>query len=317
MSIMVTGGAGFIGSMLCKLLVERGDEVVVVDSLRNGHRGLIDALGSRARLLEIDIRNGDVLSRAIRDIRPRSVCHLAAIHFIPYCNQHPLEALDINVQGTLSVLEACKVAPPEMVVVASTAAVYGIGDDPCVETDAPGPLDIYGISKHTCEQLGWLYSSDTGAPCIAARIFNAVGPNETNLHLVPQLINQLNRGEREVALGNLEPRRDYIHTSDLARGIIAALDHKQNGYNVFNIGTGQEHSVKDIVEACEAILGEPIEIRQSPHLTRKVDRMHLCANIDKIRHTMGWEPKVNIHEMLRELLTADVEHAVKGAKNTA
>jgi len=317
MAIMVTGGAGFIGSMLCKLLVERGDDVIVIDSLRNGRRELIDALGSQARLIEADVRDSQAMHRIIKKTRPQGLCHLAAIHFIPYCNQHPLEALDINLQGTLSVLEACKAAPPEMVVIASTAAVYGIGDDPCVETETPEPLDIYGISKQTCEQLGWLYSADSGAPCIAARIFNAVGPNETNLHLVPQLINQLVRGERTVSLGNLEPRRDYIHTSDLARGLMAALDHRQNGYDVFNIGTGQEHSVKDIVAMCEEALGAPIEIRQSTRLTRKVDRMHLCANIDKIRQTMGWEPKVTIREALRELLEAGVEYGTDDARKIA
>ena len=127
MSIIVTGGAGFIGSMLCKLLVERGDDVIVIDNLLNGRRELIDALGSKARLLEVDIRDTEAVRKVIKDIRPQTVCHLAAIHFIPYCNQNPLEALDINVQGTLSVLESCKAAPPEMVVIASTAAVYGIG----------------------------------------------------------------------------------------------------------------------------------------------------------------------------------------------
>jgi UDP-glucose 4-epimerase len=313
MSIIVTGGAGFIGSMLCRLLVERGDEVVVIDSLRNGRREFIDSLRPKARLLEVDIRDTEAVRKIIKDTRPRGVCHLAAIHFIPYCNQHPLEALDINVQGTLSVLEACKTAPPEMVAIASTAAVYGICDAPCVETDIPGPLDIYGISKHTCEYLARLYSADTGAPIIAARIFNAVGPNETNLHLVPQLLNQLIRGERTVALGNLEPRRDYIHTSDLARGLMCALDHRQNGYDVFNIGTGQEHSVTDIVEMCEGILGERITIEQSPKLTRKVERMHLCASIDKIRRVMGWEPRITVDVALRELLEAGVEYPAEAA----
>jgi UDP-glucose 4-epimerase len=299
--------------MLCRLLVERGEDVIVIDSLRNGRRELIDVLGPKARLFEVDIRDTEAVRKIIKDTRPQAVCHLAAIHFIPYCNQYPLEALDINVQGTLSVLEACKAAPPKMVVVASTAAVYGICDEPCTETDFPGPLDIYGISKHTCEQLAQLYGADTRAPCIAARIFNAVGPNETNLHLVPQLINQLIRGERTVALGNLEPRRDYIHTSDLARGLMCALDHRQNGFDVFNIGTGQEHSVTDIVGMCEVILGEHITIKQSPKLTRKVERMHLCANIDKTRRVMGWEPRIRIDAALRELLEAGVEYPADAA----
>jgi len=310
MSILVTGGAGFIGSMLCRLLVERGDDVVVIDNLRNGRRELVDVLGPKLRLLEVDIRDTEAVSRIIKDVRPQGVCHLAAIHFIPYCNQHPLEAMDINVQGTLSVFEACKAAPPEMVVIASTAAVYDICDEPCRETDIPRPLDIYGVSKHTCEQLAQLYTAGTGAPCIAARIFNAVGPNETNPHLVPQLLNQLIRGESTVALGNLEPCRDYIDTADLARALICALDHRQDGYDVFNMGTGKEHSVKDIIRMCEDILGRQIEIKQSPNLVRKVDRMHLCADNNKIREATGWLPRMEINETLRELLESGVEYDV-------
>jgi UDP-glucose 4-epimerase len=308
MSVIVTGGAGFIGSMLCRLLVERGEDVVVIDNLRNGRRELIDLLGPKARLLETDIRDTEAIGKIIKDAKPRALCHLAAIHFIPYCNEHPLEALDINVQGTLSVMESCKVAPPEMVVIASTAAVYGISDEPCREMDILQPLDIYGISKYTCEWLGRLYAAQTGAPCIAARIFNAIGPNETNLHLVPELINQLIYGQSTVSLGNLEPYRDYIDTRDLARALICALDHKQDGYDVFNMGTGKEHSVKNIVEMCENILNHQIEIKKSPDRTRKVDRMHLCANIKKIQQATGWRPKIGVEQTLQELLEAGLEY---------
>ncbi len=308
MSVIVTGGAGFIGSMLCKLLAERNDEVVVIDNLRNGRRELIDALGQKVTLLEVDIRDTEKVSKIIKDVRPKSLCHLAAIHFIPYCNQHPLEAMDINVQGTLSVLEACKGAPLEMVVVASTAAVYDICDEPCQETDIPLPLDIYGISKLTCEHLARLYAAQTEMPCNSARIFNAVGPNETNPHLLPQLINQLIRGQSTIELGNLEPYRDYIDTSDLAAALIHLLDRKQEGYDVFNIGSGMEYSVKGIVKMCENILDRPIEIKQSPQLMRKVDRMHLCADISKIEQATGWTPKIKFEETLQQLMKAGIQY---------
>jgi UDP-glucose 4-epimerase len=308
MSVIVTGGAGFIGSMLCKLLVERNDEVVVIDNLRNGRREFIDALGQKVTLLEVDIRDTEKVSKIIKDVRPKSLCHLAAIHFIPYCNQHPLEAMDINVQGTLSVLEACKDAPLEMVVVASTAAVYDICDVPCRETDIPLPLDIYGISKLTCEHLARLYTAQTEMPCNAARIFNAVGPNETNPHLLPQMINQLIRGQSTIELGNIEPCRDYIDTSDLAAALIHLLDRKQQGYDVFNIGSGKEHSVKGIVKMCENILDRPIEIKQSPRLMRKVDRMHLCADIRKIKQATGWTPKIKFEETLQQLMKAGIQY---------
>ncbi len=311
MSVIVTGGAGFIGSMVCRLLVERGEDVVVIDSLRNGKPELIQALGPQARLFEADIRDTDAVRKIIKDVKPRGLCHLAAIHFIPYCNKYPLEALDINVKGTLSVLEACKIEPPDMVVIASTAAVYGISDEPNLETDIPAPLDIYGISKYTCEYLGQLYSANTEQPCIAARIFNAIGPNETNPHIVPELINQLIRGQTTVSLGNLEPRRDYIDTRDLAAALISALDYKQDGFDVFNVGTGNEYSVKDIVEMCEQIIDRKIKIEQSSRLVRKVDRMHLCANFNKIHQATGWKPKIKIQDTLRELVETGIEFDIE------
>jgi UDP-glucose 4-epimerase len=303
MVYVITGGAGFIGSMLCRLLVARGDEVVVIDNLSNGRRELVEELGPKARLVQADIRDTDNVRQIITDVRPQAVCHLAAIHFIPYCNEHPREALDVNVLGTLSVLEACKSAPPEMTVIASTAAVYDICDEPCRETDTSRPSDIYGVSKYADEHLAQLYVTQTGAPCVAARIFNAVGPNETNPHLLPHIVEQLNAGADCVALGNLEPRRDYIDTQDLARGLICLLDRKQEGYDVFNIGTGREYSVKEIVEICERILGRAIGIKQLADLVRKADRMHLCACNDKIKDATGWRPGISLAETLQDLLS--------------
>ena len=304
MAVIVTGGAGFIGSMVCRKLAERNEEVVVIDNLSNGRRELLDELGARVSLVEADIRNADVVRETILRVRPTAVCHLAAIHFIPYCDAHPQEALENNVIGTLNVLQACRSAPPAMTVVASTAAVYPIRDEPHRERDEVGPLDIYGASKRACEDLAQLYVSQTSAPCVCARIFNAVGPNETNPHLVPHLVEQLNRGESSIVLGNLEPRRDYVDTQDLARALIYLLERREPGYDVFNIGSGREYSVREVVGICEELLGRAVEISQRPDLVRKVDRMHLCANIDKIKNATGWCPEIHLSETLGGLLAA-------------
>ncbi len=303
MAVVVTGGAGFIGSMLCRKLVEQGRDVVVIDNLRNGRRELIDALKPSPVLHVADIRDAETVRRILAEVRPSALCHLAALHFIPYCDAHPAEAVDVNIRGTLNVLEACRIAPPEMVVVASTAAVYPIREGPNAESHPVGPLDIYGITKHCNEELAGLYVSQTGARCIAARIFNAVGVNETNPHLVPHLVQQLKRGQTRVSLGNLDSYRDYIDTRDLADGLIALLDRRQNGYDVFNIGTSREHSVREIVGMCGEILQRPIEIEQRSDLMRNVDRKHLCACIDKIAQATGWRPRIELRETLRVLLT--------------
>ena len=124
----------------------------------------------------------------ITTIDPHWVVHLAAIHFIPYCNQHPFESADINIRGTINVLEACKAAASlEKVLFASTAAVYPISDTPHVETDAIGPMDIYGLSKVAGERLMNEFHLASGTTTIVCRFFNAFGPNETNPHLIPEI----------------------------------------------------------------------------------------------------------------------------------
>jgi len=127
--------------------------------------------------------------------------------------------------------------------------------------------------------------------------------NETNPHLVPHLVQQLKRGQTRVSLGNLDSYRDYIDTRDLADGLIALLDRRQNGYDVFNIGTSREHSVREIVGMCGEILQRPIEIEQRSDLMRNVDRKPLCACIDKIAQATGWRPRIELRETLRVLLT--------------
>lgn len=198
MTYLVTGGAGFIGSMLCRVLTEKGKDVAVLDNLSNSSEEILRKTAPKARLFKGDIRNETFVASVFKEIHPEAVCHLAAIHFIPHCNKHPIEALDINVTGTQSVISACEANPPSMVFLASTAAVYPISNEPCLESDALGPVDVYGISKVTDEMLAKLYSERTGASIIAGRIFNAVGPNETNPHVVPHLISQLNQAEYRV-----------------------------------------------------------------------------------------------------------------------
>jgi len=305
MNAVVTGGAGFIGSMLCRLLAERGDKVTVIDNLSNGRREFLDPLGAAVRLLEVDIRDPEATVRALQQAAPEAVCHLAAIHFIPYCNEHPQEAIETNVTGTLNVLQACRAVRPEMVVIASTAAVYGIKDAAHVETEVPEPLDVYGTSKRACEDLGRIYCAETDLPCTAVRIFNAVGVNETNPHLVPHLVEQLQAGATTVALGNLDPKRDYIDTRDIATALIALMNRRQEGYDVFNIGTGSEHSVKEIVDVCQEILGRSIEIRQRGDLVRKSDRLHLCAATEKLRKATEWRPRFSLVEALHDLLAGE------------
>jgi UDP-glucose 4-epimerase len=142
----------------------------------------------------------------------------------------------------------------------------------------------------------------TKIPVIICRFFNAFGPNETNPHLIPEIQDQLNSGLRTIRLGNLAPKRDFIHTSDMATAIYLLMNKFKEGLDVFNLGRGIEYAVSEIVAAFERQLGEKIIVEIDESKVRKVERMHLLADITKLKAFTGWEPKVSIDEGIATLI---------------
>jgi UDP-glucose 4-epimerase len=196
--------------------------------------------------------------------------------------------------GTKNLLEVCNNA--EWFLFASSAAVYPPVSEPLTE-DMYGPIDIYGKTKLIGEDLVRLYRKNNA---IIARIFNVYGPNDTNPHVIPEIINQVKRGRRKIELGNLGPKRDYIHVNDICEAIIALLKHGKSG--IYNIGTGKEYSVKDIVDLVSKILGKELQVVQVKERIRKVERMHLLADINKIYDETGWKPEIELKEGLKRLI---------------
>jgi UDP-glucose 4-epimerase len=298
---LVTGGAGFIGSHVVDELAGRGHEVHVIDNFMNGRREHIAGLPSE-RVHEADIRDNARLASIVTAMEPAYVFHMAAIHFIPYCNEHPAEAVLINIQGTQNLLDALQLTPVKGLFFASTAAVYPPKEGEHLETDASGPMDVYGATKLAGEALVRAFGATSGAPVAIGRLFNAVGHRETNPHLVPEIAAQLATGATTLRLGNLDPRRDYIDARDMARAIVAASEHVTRGVDVFNIGAGRQYSVIEVVRMCERILGRPIEVVQEEGRIRKVERPSLLAGIRKLAKATGWRPEIDLDETLRELL---------------
>lgn len=300
MKALVTGGAGFIGSAVVPALVREGYEVFVLDNLSFGNRDFIDIDDEHFFLT--DIRNGDEVDNLMKRVSPEVLVHLAAIHFIPYCNQHPFEASDINIRGTINVINAAKgVSSLTKFFFASTAAVYPISDDAVSEVHQVKPLDIYGLTKLTGEHLCREFHLETGIDTIVCRFFNAFGPNETNPHLIPEIERQVRSGLRSIKLGNLTPKRDFIHTHDMASAVRILIKLENSKFDIFNLGRGIEYSVVEIVEAFERQLGERITIEVDPARVRKVEREHLLADVMKLRAT-GWEPKWDIDTGIKNLV---------------
>lgn len=289
--IIVTGGAGFVGSNLLKHLIDEKAEVLVLDNLFTGKKEFIPP---EVQFINVDIRS-DEIKDIVKDFKPDNIIHLAAIHYIPYCNENPEETFDVNVMGTRNILEASQGID---FFFASSAAVYPPLDGPLSE-DITGPMDVYGKTKLIGEDLVNLYSENA----IIGRFFNVYGPNETNPHLIPEIIEQILSGNNSIELGNLSPKRDYIHVDDICGAIISFLNVNKPG--VYNIGTGNEYSVTEIVDAISQILDRDIEVIQDPKRIRKVEREHLLADITKIKK-IGWNQKESIYKGLNELIISEI-----------
>jgi UDP-glucose 4-epimerase len=296
---LVTGGAGFVGSALCRALVGLGHEVVVHDDLSVGRPESLPAAG--CRLVRGDNRDPDAVEGLLRETRPRRVIHLAALHYIPHCNADPVKTVEINVNGTRSLLAACRRTPPEWLFVASTAAVYPPEGSPFQEETRVGPIDIYGHTKAAAEELARLFHRETGVRTVVGRLFNVFGPNDSNPHLIPEVVKQAKNGGGPLELGNLDPIRDYIHVDDVVSGILAS-ERLPEPLAVVNIGTGQGQSVRQVVEAVESALGRPLQVVQTQGRVRRVERQQLVADVGRLRSHTGWRPEVTFGQGIAALL---------------
>jgi UDP-glucose 4-epimerase len=299
-SVLVTGGAGFIGSHLVEQLVAAGERTSLVDTLSRGRREWIH---EEAELHELDIRDGPALGRVVAQVAPDIVVHLAALHFIPAVEGAPDLAWDVNVNGTEALLGALEYRPPDLLLFASSAAVYPDRRGPIDEACLPDPPDLYGRTKLAGEQLVEEFAARTGTRGVSVRIFNVIGRRETNPHVVPEIVQQLRSGSSSVRLGNLESRRDYTNVADVAAALHKLTSSAVTAQTPVNLGSSRSVSVAELVHTCEQVLDRTIEIEIEPGRLRKTDRAELVADSNLLRKTTGWEPIRSLQETLHELFT--------------
>jgi UDP-glucose 4-epimerase len=303
-SILVTGGAGFVGSALLREFQSQcpsDAQVTVVDDFSFGREEFLPT-DSRITVSKLDIRDRKSVFACIEQIKPDVVYHLAAMHFIPACNKDPDKCLEVNVIGTQNILDALRLHPPKTVVAISSAAVYPIFDSKCSEDKLdPGPTDIYGLSKLTNEMQLRQFAAETTSTCSAVRLFNVIGPRETNPHVLPAIIEQLLRGDSVLNLGNVEPKRDYIDSRDVASAFVSIANRTADGFRTYNVGSGHEYSVRELVAMLSEIVGRPLTIESDPSRVRASDRMHLLSDISRIHDETGWSPAYGIRESLENL----------------
>jgi UDP-glucose 4-epimerase len=300
---LVTGAAGFIGSHVTERLVASNYSVVAVDRLLWGEQRIQHRLQDGGVVLERgDIRDETLMGR-IGSLGPfDTVYHLAALHYIPYCAAHPVEALSVNVLGTQTLLEALKPVPPRRFVFVSSGDVYAPKNTPHDEADLLEPFSIYGISKLFGERLIAAAAGQIAATSfVVARLFNAYGSRETNPHVIPDIIAQLKQG-KQVRLGNTWPRRDYVDVRDIADALFVLGTFNGDGrFECFNVGTGVASSVEDLISTLEEILEVEVSVEAAQERIRRVERAHLQANIAKLEKATGWRPRHGLRDGLREL----------------
>lgn len=304
-TVLVTGGTGFIGIAACRSLRSRGYAVVAYDDLSRGRR---NRLPDDVRMVVGDIRDSARFGEALTAAQPQCVVHLAAMHFIPDCVARPRETIDVNVEGTRRVLKRCRAGGVKHVIFASSGAVYAPTDEACVEDTTPlGPLEVYGESKLQGERLIEAFHAETGIATTTLRLFNGIGRDETNPHVVPHIFESLQTSDA-IRLGNIAPRRDYIDTRDIGEAIVSVVS-RSSGHQVFNVGTGIAYAVADILDRLERILGHALTVVQDASRFRAAERMVLAADISRIRSAIGWSPRLSLDDTLRDLVSAYGLHA--------
>lgn len=301
---IVTGGAGFLGSFVVDQLVEQGHTVLSIDNLSWGKKEHFEQhlTSSNFEHSASDIRDHEKMRELAHSFAPDHVVHLAALHYIPQAIREPELTIDINVKGTQSLLSAIQGLPLKSFFLASTGDVYQITDQPMTEDSTPiAPHNIYGLSKWMSEQLMDLYHTDKETQFIKGRLFNLIGPRETNPHIVPEIISQLQQHKDHLNLGNISPIRDFVPVDQAASSIIKLCQTQLSEY-VVNIATGQGQSVAQLIEVIQSQLGHTIDVRKDPERVRATDRPKLVAQTARIKALIGSAPSGDPHHILGELL---------------
>ncbi len=307
-SILVTGGAGYIGSVVAELLVSRGYCTLVLDNLRAGHR---QAVPDRAELIVADLNDRAALDRLFGRYRVSAVVHMAAVAEVEESVRRPLYYYRENVAGTLSLLEAMQAAGVRRIVFSSTCSTYGIPAAVPISEDAPtDPVNPYGRTKLVCERLLEEARRVDGLTYVALRYFNAAGASERfgehhhpESHLIPNLLAAAaGRAPAIDVYGDDYPTpdgtciRDYIHVLDIAEAHLAAFERNPPAA-IYNLGCGLGHSVRQVIETAERVTGRRIPRRVLGR--RPGDPPALVADNARARRDLGWQPRRDLEEILR------------------
>lgn len=314
MTILVLGGAGYIGSHTVYELIDNGEDVAVIDNLLTGHE---EAVHPKAQFYKGDIRDREFLDEVLKKEKPDAVIHFAACSLVGESMEKPLKYYDNNLCGTKVLLDSMVANGIDKIVFSSTAATYGEPERiPILETDKTEPTNTYGETKLSMEKMFKWVGKAHGLRYVSLRYFNACGAHNSGIigedhnpesHLIP-LILQVPNGKREfisIYGGDYDTKdgtcvRDYIHVTDLAQAHILAVKYLQNGNKseIFNLGNGIGFTVKEVIDTARKVTSHPIPAKITPR--RAGDPAQLIASSEKAKEILGWKPE---HNSLEEIIS--------------
>lgn len=312
--VVITGGAGFIGSHTAEEFLANNYEVVVIDSLRSGSKDNLNGIAGKIEFVEGDVRDKSLLEKVFKN--GDVIVHLAAFVSVPQSINDPAESHDINVNGANAVYLAAKEAGARRVISASSAAVYGETGSKATREDYPlTPMSPYALHKAITEQYGKLYAELFGTSHMAMRFFNVYGPRQVGsggyAAVIAAFAELIKQGKPATINGDGTAVRDFIYVKDVARAIRLAAEYdvansSENSvnsagqkFNAFNIATGHPITINELWKTICAVLGKNIEVLHGP--ARQGDIRVSLADVSKAKSELGFEAKTQLNEGLKKL----------------
>jgi nucleoside-diphosphate-sugar epimerase len=300
---LVTGGAGFIGSHIVEELVGRGEQVRVLDNFSTGKRENLTPFLGEIELIEGDMRSYHIVREAVQGAD--YVLHQGALPSVPRSINDPITTNEVNVGGTLNILDAARDAKVKRVVYASSSSVYGANKAlPKQEEMMPQPISPYAVAKLTGEKYCHVFSRTYGLETVALRYFNVFGPRQdpesAYAAFIPKFIVGMMEGQSLTIDGDGSQSRDFTYVSNVVRGNLLALEAEEVGGEVFNMACGSSMSLNDIVEHLRRLLGCEGDISYGP--PRAGDVPMSLADIGRARERLGYEPEISVEEGLEKVV---------------
>ena len=300
MNVIVTGGAGFVGSHLVELLISKNHFPIIVDNLNSGNFKHIKKFvkSNKAEFHKIDIRD---LKKLMSLRKANTVIHLAAIASVVESIDNPTFVNDVNVNGTLNVLEFCRKKKIKKIVFMSSAAIFGNYEKKITESTIAIPTTIYGSSKLTGEQYCKIYSELFGINTIILRPFNIYGlrQNDTYAGVITKFLTRLKQNKPLIIFGDGKQTRDFIHVTDIAKIILKSLSYKTK-FNIFNLATGKSTSINQLV----SIFLKSSKVEMKPIYKKAIPGVviHNSTEINKIKKILGFNPQIKLEQGIKELI---------------